>query len=115
MVWSTSDRKQRLPSNWMQLRAEVFRLKGRKCYIVTDGVPCTREALEVDHKVPGDDHSIENLFPICTYHHRRKSSSEGWEALRRKRRQARNRVDKQFGWAEKRPEPETPFKHPWMR
>lgn len=115
MAWSTSDRRQRLPSNWIEIRAEVFRLKGRKCYIVTDGVPCNRPATEVDHKIPSGSDELENLFPICTYCHRRKSSSEGWAALRRKKRQARNRVNKQFGWAESRPEPETPFKHPWMR
>lgn len=115
MAWGTSDRKERLPGNWLALREEVFRTKGRRCYIVEDGYRCTAEATEVDHRTAGDDHSIENLEPICSPHHRRKSSSEGWVELHRKKKATRARVDKQYGWAESRPEPTETFKHPWMR
>ena len=114
MAWSTSDRRSRLPSNCLQLRAEVFATKGRRCYIVEDGHRCTSTATEVDHRVAGDDHSLENLEPICSAHHRRKSSSEGWQAMNRKKKQARERAEKKFGWAEERPVPEGPFTHPWQ-
>lgn len=117
MAWSTSDRKDRLPPNWLALRAEVFRLKGRACYVIRDGQRCTREATEVDHKNPSGPNDLDNLFPICTYCHRRKSSGEGWAALRRKRRQARARAEKQFGWQEEHPgeNPSETFVHPWMK
>ena len=113
--WAGSDRKARLPANWIAIRAEVFRQKGTRCVRMIGPTQCPNEATDIDHIVPSGPATVENLQPLCRRCHRRKSSSEGWEALRRKRRQARNRVDKQFGWAEKRPEPETPFKHPWMR
>lgn len=114
MAWETSTRKDRLPSNWLQLRKKVFETKGRICYIVEDGYPCTAEATEVDHVVAGDDHSLENLEPICNPHHRRKSSSEGWFAMNQKKKAARKRVDKKYGWAESRPEPAEAFRHPWQ-
>lgn len=112
--WEGSSRKDRLPANWLQLRQEVFAKKGRRCYIVEDGHRCTSMATEVDHRIAGDDHSLENLEPICSAHHRSKSSSEGWQAMNRKKKQARERAEKKFGWAEERPAPVQPFKHPWQ-
>lgn len=115
MAWETSDRKSRLPGNWLALRKEVFRVKGRRCYIVEDGHRCGAEAGEVDHVVPSGPDDISNLEPICSTHHKSKSSSEGWHAMNRKKKAARARAEKKYGWAEKRPEPKAPFKHPWMR
>ena len=115
MAWETSDRKSRLPGDWIRRRQEVFKIHGRQCYVVEDGHRCTAESTEVDHVSAGDDHSMENLRPICHRHHKGKSSSEGWHAMNKKKRAARARAEKKFGWAEKRPEPEAPFQHPWMR
>ena len=114
MAWSTSDRRSRLPANWLQLRAEVFATKGKRCYIVEDGYRCEREATEVDHVTPSGSDDLSNLEPICSAHHRRKSSSEGWQAMNRKKRQARERAEKKFGWAEERPAPGRPHRHPWQ-
>lgn len=115
MAWATSDRRGRLPRDWVQRRQEVFRIHSRQCYIAEGGRRCTAEATEVDHVNAGDDHSYENLRPICHQHHKSKSSSEGWRAMNRKKKAARSRAEKKYGWAEKRPEPEAPFVHPWMR
>lgn len=114
MAWETSSRKQRLPADWVWRRQEVFKIHSRQCYIVEDGHRCTSDATEVDHVIAGDDHSFENLRPICHRHHRAKSSSEGWQALNKKKKEAQARAEKKFGWTERRPEPEAPYKHPWM-
>lgn len=114
MAWSTSDRRSRLPANWLQLREEVFRTKGRSCHAVVDGRPCNQPASDIDHIVPSGPDTIENLQPLCRRCHKAKSSSEGWQALNKKKKEARARAEKKFGWTERRPEPEAPYKHPWM-
>lgn len=117
MAWETSDRKSRLPTNWVQLRRDAFERYGRQCYVTEDGRQCPEESSDIDHVVPGDDHSIENLRPICRRHHKAKSSSEGWNALRKKKAAARERAEKKFSHEEAHPgaNPETVFKHPWQR
>lgn len=115
-AWSTSNRRSRLPGNWSSLRNRVFKEKGRQCYIMEDGVRCTNHATEVDHLRAGDDHSMANLFPICSPHHASKSGREGWEAYRKKLAIARWKAEKEFGLHEEHPtrNPETTFKHPWQ-
>ncbi|WP_425565772.1 HNH endonuclease signature motif containing protein [Pseudonocardia ailaonensis] len=76
MGWSTSDRKDRLPSDWHAIRAECFRLNGRRCLLALPGV-CTERATQVDHIRPRPDHSQDNLRPVCPECHGRKSSGEG--------------------------------------
>lgn len=117
MAWETSNRKERLPGNWLSLRKQAFDLYGRQCYVVENGVRCAEEATDIDHVKHGDDHSLDNLRPICRRHHKTKSSSEGWEALRRQKRIARARAEKKFGHNEEHPgkSPGAPFHHPWVQ
>lgn len=117
MVWSTSRRKERLPDDWKKIRLEVFKVKGRRCLVVDEQGQCSRTATDIDHIVAGDDHSIENLRPICSEHHRTKSSQEGWEALRKKKRIARFKAERAYGWQEAQPghEQHEPYVHPWMK
>lgn len=79
MAWDTSTRRQRLPKNWKQLRQQVFTRDRNLCQIRSEetGYICGEPATEVDHIVAGDDHHLNNLQAICTWHHRRKSSAEG--------------------------------------
>ena len=49
-------------------------------------------ATEVDHIVPGDDHSRSNLTSTCWRCHAKKSSMEGVEA-RRAKRDRRRRIE----------------------
>lgn len=79
--WAGSNRAQRLPNDWAERRAEVFRLFGDICHEC--GLP---GANEVDHLQAGDNHDVAaNLRPIhgkgtpqnC---HQRKSSAEGGRA-----------------------------------
>lgn len=115
--WKGSSRKSRLPHNWHQIRKRVFAEKGHYClWQMNNGSYCGAYANQVDHIVPGDDHSITNLQPLCEDHHKIKSSSEGWEAFRKARAMTAKRVNNQFGWQEDHPgkNPKQPFKHPWQ-
>lgn len=83
MAWSSSDRKSRLPSNWLALRRTVLERCGGRCEVLKkDGSRCWDKATEVDHIQRGDDHSLVNLRGICSWHHARKSAQEGVEARR---------------------------------
>ena len=90
MVWSTSTRKNRLPSGWPLLRRRVLERDGYHCQHVRadTGALCGKWANQVDHIVPdfeGGDDSMGNLQSLCGYHHRVKSSAEGARGAGRKR------------------------------
>lgn len=61
MAWSSSDRRQRLPTNWPALVAQVRRRAKGKCEAKHHAVGCTRVGRDVDHIKQGDDHSLANL------------------------------------------------------
>lgn len=88
--WSGSTRSSRLPKNWRtEIRPAAFARYGDTCHIC--GQP---GADEIDHLIPGDDHSIENLRPIHGWRtglpcHTRKSSAEGRAAQSREPRPPR--------------------------
>jgi 5-methylcytosine-specific restriction enzyme A len=75
--WKDSDRKLRLPSNWNSLRKKVLVRDNHKC------TKCGYKATQVDHIVPGDNHSLDNLQSLCTQCHGIKSSLEGVMARQR--------------------------------
>lgn len=56
-------------------------------------------ATDVDHIRPGDDHSYANLRALCSWHHQKKSSSEGGEA----KAFAQRRIAKRFLRVEQHP------------
>lgn len=74
--WEGSTRAARLPDDWTQRKAAVWRRDGDRCWV------CGGQGADaIDHKVRGDDHSLTNLGPIhqdvYPYCHRKKSSAEG--------------------------------------
>lgn len=81
MAWEGSDRRQRLPFDWERRRATALRDCGHMC----QSPGCVGSASEVDHIIPGDDHSRRNLQGLCSFHHKQKSSAEGNSAQRRRR------------------------------
>lgn len=83
MVWSSSDRRSRLPSDWSVVRSRVLRRDGFVCQLQLVG--CASVATEVDHIVRGDNHAEENLRAVCSRCHRIKTTSEAQEARRTKR------------------------------
>ena len=76
--WQGSDRKSRLPADWPLLRRVVIERAGGRCEVIKkNGKRCWDDAVDVDHIVAGDDHSLAALQGICAWHHKRKSSREG--------------------------------------
>ncbi|WP_438470768.1 HNH endonuclease [Streptomyces asiaticus] len=85
--WEGSDRRSRLPTDWTKIRLRVLRRDGGQCTALTEaGARCVSDATDVDHVIPGDDHSEANLTSLCSWHHARKSSREGAAARNRKKR-----------------------------
>lgn len=87
MPWSSSDRRQRLPKNWRTYhRPMVLARCGGQCeYVRSSGRRCTAKATDVDHIVAGDNHSLENLQGLCSWHHKQKTQVEaqaGAQAVR---------------------------------
>lgn len=81
--WAGSDRRKRLPADWPAISRRVLN-EEPTCYV------CRFNAsVQVDHKIPGDDHSRENLGGICVPCHKRKSAKEGNEARRPQEKEAR--------------------------
>lgn len=65
MAWENSTRRARLPPGWHgHIRPAILDRDGHLCQIGLPG--CTGHATEVDHIVPGDDHSPANLQAACT-------------------------------------------------
>lgn len=94
MVWSTSDRKQRLPHDWPKRRAAVkARAKG-KCEATTHAPKCRGWGSDADHIIPGDDHSMDNLQWLSGACHWAKTNRET-AARNRERKTARYKPSEQ--------------------
>lgn len=90
MAWDTSDRRLRLPDDWPIRRLRVLRRDGYKCQARDSlGIMCGAPANQADHIEHGDNHELDNLQALCSWHHNRKSSAEGAAARRPKLRQRR--------------------------
>jgi 5-methylcytosine-specific restriction protein A len=102
--WEGSDRRSRLPHNWVIIRRRVLRRDGHQCTVLDqNGVRCPELAEEVDHVVRGDDHSMENLRAICSWHHRKKSSIEGGQARQAQWKKQREEINNRFRRDEQHP------------
>lgn len=82
--WGGSSRRSRLPRGWAKLQAKVLKRDGRICHV------CHGPGADaVDHIIPGDDHTPENLKAIhqdvWPYCHRTKSAREGGTAAAARR------------------------------
>jgi 5-methylcytosine-specific restriction endonuclease McrA len=64
-AWRGSTRRKRLPNRWDATRRRILKRDDHLCRIGRPG--CTVTATEVDHIIPGDDHSDGNLRAAC--HH----------------------------------------------
>ena len=82
MTWDGSGRRDRLPANWPTIRAAVLHRDHNTCQL--RGRRCTVIATDVDHVIPGDDHSMSNLQAACGPCHREKSAREGGTAASRR-------------------------------
>lgn len=96
--WEGSDRRQRLPGNWNALRAEVLKRDAGRCtWTLPSGKRCPRRATDVDHREPGDDHSLANLQALCGHHHGKKSAREGVQGRAKRRAKPPKRIEEHPG------------------
>lgn len=72
--WKGSTRRSRLPRGWAKLRKRIL-LRDPICRICDMAL-----SVEVDHIVPGDDHSDENLQGVCVGCHADKTQREALAA-----------------------------------
>ena len=78
-AWESSNRRERLPSDWSARRARVLRRDNYLCQL------CRRaRATDVDHITRGDDHSDANLRALYAACHKAKTQREAVEARRAK-------------------------------
>lgn len=99
MAWTTSTRRQRLPNNWNKIRQQVLQRANNKC----EGLPhpmgtaaqiargtgtptgrwhaagCNGRATDVDHIIPSDNHSTDNLQALSHACHHTKTTAETLE------------------------------------
>lgn len=86
MAWENSDRRLRLPPDWPERVAKVKVRDGNRCtWRLPSGKRCPRRGTDVDHREPGDDHSLSNLQLLCPHHHGKKTAREGWAAKQKKK------------------------------
>lgn len=85
--WAGSDRRDRLPADWQEIRAQVLARDGWMCQL-RFVARCTGTATDADHIMAGDDHRLENLQAACRPCHAHKSALEGAAARPRERRAA---------------------------
>lgn len=94
--WAGSTRKARLPADWPARRLAALKRDNYECQwrvLTPEGgkVLCGEPATDADHRIPGDDHSLENLQSLCGVHHGRKSGGEGGRAAAQRRAEVRQR------------------------
>jgi 5-methylcytosine-specific restriction protein A len=86
MAWESSDRSDRLPPDWKNLVAQVWkRDKGRCTWKLPSGARCPRKGADVDHRKNNDDHRLSNLQLLCRHHHDKKTQREAIFGKRKKR------------------------------
>mgnify|MGYP003590832492 CR=1 FL=1 len=89
MPWSTSNRRQRLPKDWDRRRAVVLSQAAGRCQATTHAPDCDGRATDVDHIIPGDNHTRANLQALSAACHRAKTAHES--AQRNQQRAAMRR------------------------
>jgi 5-methylcytosine-specific restriction endonuclease McrA len=79
--WANSDRRDRLPADWAQLRRACLERDGYRCQWRMPGGICGQRANQADHVDPKGPDELGNLQSLCPVHHSIKSSREGGRAM----------------------------------
>lgn len=88
MAWEGSTRKETLPPDWERRRQAVFARDGNRCVIIKqNGKRCWDAATDCDHIGDRDNHELSNLRSLCSWHHARRSGSQGGSASAKARRE----------------------------
>lgn len=70
------------PGNWKTIRAQVLRRDGHQCtWTEPDGTRCqATTALECDHIGDRDNHNLDNLRTLCSWHHGKRTAAQALAA-----------------------------------
>lgn len=112
--WRGSNRKQRLPPDWLPLRKSILERDGFRCRWVDREGRCEAKATDVDHIAPGDNHDPANLQSLCRAHHLTKTAYDNHHARRSAIAKAKKRAEKLWGHDEIHSGNGAGFKHPWQ-
>lgn len=77
MTWQFSGRSRRLPPDWSRIRRSIL-ARDPVCRLCGNA-----RSVEVDHRIPGDDHRPVNLQGVCVSCHRSKTAVEARDGLAR--------------------------------
>lgn len=81
--WKNSNRRETLPDNWEQLRADQLRADGYRCvWELPSGERCPKDATDVDHYGEAWEH--DKLRSLCGPHHDKRTGKQGNEAKARR-------------------------------
>lgn len=95
--WENSTRRTQLPHNWTSIRQLITERDNGQCTeLMREGHRCPDAGTDVDHIEPGNNHTLDNLRLLCTWHHKKKSSAEGNQA--RKHLTEQKPKEKHPGW-----------------
>lgn len=98
MAWESSDRSSRLPADWKDRVARVWKRDGGRCtWRLPSGKRCPRPGADVDHKDRGDNHDLSNLRLLCRAHHDKKTQREAFAGRRQRTAKRQKRVEKHPG------------------
>lgn len=69
------------PGNWKTIKRQVHERDGWQCVWVEHGIRCpATTGLECDHIGDRDDHHLDNLRTLCTYHHGKRTAAQALAA-----------------------------------
>lgn len=99
MAWpARSRRRAELPADWdWRVRQVKKRARGRCEWKLPSGARCPARGTDADHRGDRFDHSLGNLVWSCEYHHDKKTSAQGRQALAARARLARRPTEQHPG------------------
>ena len=77
--WRSSDRRERLPSDWLRIRRAVKARANGRCEAAEHAPGCDGVGTDCDHIIAGDDHDMGNLQWLSHACHKRKTERENAE------------------------------------
>lgn len=83
MPWErerSSPRRLELPPNWPAIRKQVGDRDGWICQWPRTGRICGSPATDCDHKGDRMSFDLDDLWMLCSWHHRKKTEGESLEA-----------------------------------
>ena len=89
MSWNATGRREELPADWTQRRAHVIQREQGQCQWLSPitGNRCLERGNEVHH-TDRNNHAVNSLVLLCTFHHMRITTKQSAQARRKARAKA---------------------------